>query len=131
MREDETRSRGLAKALRGRLTNAEAILWARLRRYERAHFRRQHPIGSYITDFACATARLVIEIDGATHSSELEKRHDEKRDAYLASEGWHVLRVSNVDVYENLEGVFQVIERWLPPPRPSAAFLSRSTPKKS
>lgn len=103
------------------MTEAEVILWSRLRR-KAVHgrsFRRQHPIGPYIADFACRSARLVIEVDGATHSTDHEIAYDKKRDEYMTARGWRVFRISNMDVYRNLDDVLDVIFRAVPPPRPS------------
>jgi very-short-patch-repair endonuclease len=93
------------------MTNAEIILWTRLRRGGLAgcHFRRQHPIGPYIADFACRSMRLVIEIDGAAHGSSEEIAYDLRRDAYLHGRGYFVLRFWNHEIYENLGGVLDRI----------------------
>jgi len=122
MREQESNSRQYARQMRGDLTNAEAILWAHLRKgqLDGWHVRRQHPIGPFITDFACAKARLVIEIDGATHGSDRIEA-DAKRTAFLESQGWRVLRVWNTDIYDNLDGVMQAIRAELSPLRPETA----------
>jgi very-short-patch-repair endonuclease len=124
VRRRERRSRRLAKNLRQRLTDAETIMWSQLRllRSKGAAFRRQHPIGAYIADFACQHAKLVVEIDGATHSSDTEHLHDQRRDVYLRSRGWRLLRVWNTDVYENLDGVMRAIDSALPPPRHERSF---------
>tara|TARA_R110002073_G_scaffold121737_4_gene264492 strand:+ start:6505 stop:6945 length:441 start_codon:yes stop_codon:yes gene_type:complete len=121
MREQETRSRSFAKEMRRDLTNAEAILWAHLRKGQINgwRFRRQHPIGPYIADFACAKIKLVIEVDGATHGSAREQAADAKRSEFLESKGWRVLRVWNTDIYDNLDGVMQAICAALPPSGPS------------
>src|SRR6202166_4199115 len=88
-----------ARALRRRLTNAETILWSKLRHgVGGMRFRRQHPIGPYIADFACIRARLVVEVDGATHSSDEERLHDARREAFLRSQSWQIIRVTNVEV---------------------------------
>lgn len=107
----DIKSKSFAKQLRGRLTNAETILWSRLRRnaIHGRRFRRQHPIGPYIADFACMPIRLVVEVDGATHGSEEERRHDQIREDYLRQHGWHVLRIWNADVFDNLDGVLETI----------------------
>lgn len=117
MRENETRSRPLARVLRRKLTNAETILWSRLRggRLNGWLFRRQHPVGPYVADFACVKAQLIVEVDGATHSSLREQTHDRDRTAYLESQGWQVLRVWNTDVYDNLNGVMDAVLAALPP----------------
>ncbi len=108
---DRTETRKFAKALRRKLTRAETILWSRLRRDQIAgyRFRRQHPIGPYVADFACVPAMLVVEVDGATHSTDEELDHDRKRDAYLKKHGWRVCRVWNEDVYKNSDGVLEAI----------------------
>jgi len=76
-------------------------------------------IGPYIADFACTAVRLVVEVDGATHSSSEELAHDARRTKYLESLGWAVLRVLNTDVYENMDGVWLAIAAQLPPPTAS------------
>ncbi|MGB8366344.1 MAG: endonuclease domain-containing protein [Rhizomicrobium sp.] len=110
MRSATKKSRKFAKELRRKLTNAEAILWSRLRRHPTHKFRRQHPIGRYIADFACVEARVVIEVDGATHSSEAELDHDHVRAAYMKRQGWRTVRVLNDDVYRCLNDVLDWIE---------------------
>jgi very-short-patch-repair endonuclease len=108
-----------ARSLRQNMTKAEVILWMHLRKraMKGARFRRQHPIGPYIADFACPNSKLVVEVDGATHSSE-QLAYDTRRTKYLESEGWTVLRVTNTDIYENIDGVWRSIAaRLAPPPR--------------
>ena len=85
MREKETRSRSMARVLRRKLTDAETILWSRLRGggLNGWRFRRQHPVGNYVADFACVKAHLIIEVDGATHSSPKQRAHDAARTTYL------------------------------------------------
>ena len=115
--------------LRRTMTHAETILWSRLR-LRSAHgrtFRRQHPIGPYIADFACVPARTVIEIDGDTHSTDAELAHDRRRDAFLRAEGWRVIRVSNEEVYKNLNNLLDMIFDQIPPPS-RVRMRSRSTP---
>jgi very-short-patch-repair endonuclease len=103
--------RNRARSLRGTLTAAELILWSRLRRnaVSGCHFRRQHPIGPYIADFACLSVRLVIELEGATHGSDVELAHDACRDSYLRRRDFVVLRFWNHEIYENLDGVLNRI----------------------
>jgi very-short-patch-repair endonuclease len=100
-----------ARTLRKQLTPAEELLWARLRgrRFQGWKFVRQAPIGPYIVDFLCRRVLLVVEVDGATHSTDEEISHDERRTAFLAGEGYRVLRVGNVDIRDNLEGVEETI----------------------
>jgi len=93
-----------ARALRRKLTNAEVLVWWQLRKdVHGIRFRRQHPVGPYIADFACVRARLIIEIDGGTHVSEAEVGYDRRRGRYLRSQGWFVLRLRNEDVYDALD----------------------------
>jgi very-short-patch-repair endonuclease len=89
------------------MTRAETLLW----RYVKAEhldglsFRRQTPIGSYIVDFVCHTARVIVELDGEAHDFEVRQRSDARRDQWLASRGYITLRFTNDDVLSNLEGV--------------------------
>jgi very-short-patch-repair endonuclease len=119
MRDLERASLMRAKALRRRLTGAETILWSRLRpRASSApRFRRQHPIGPFIADFACALHRLVIEVDGSAHWTETERAYDLRRERYLQSLGWHVVRIRNDDVYKRLDETLAAIFAALPPRR--------------
>ena len=103
-----------ARALRRLMTDAERRLWRALRhrQVQGCRFRRQHPIGPYIADFACLERRLIVEIDGSQHAASTT---DPARDAYLRRHGFRVLRVWNHDVLANFEGVcdviFQLLER--------------------
>jgi very-short-patch-repair endonuclease len=101
-----------ARALRASQTSAEAKLWQALRNRKLARwkFRRQHPIDRYIVDFVTLDGKLIIEVDGVTHSKPSEARYDKTRTEILETSGFLVLRVSNTDVYENLEGVLEMIE---------------------
>ncbi|MBS0275259.1 MAG: endonuclease domain-containing protein [Proteobacteria bacterium] len=106
-----------ARELRKRMTHAEVILWSRLRPlvWPFHRFRRQHPIGPYIADFACPLSRLVVEVDGATHGSDVERAYDRKRDGYMRLHGWQVVRVTNEDVYKYLNETLDLIARQAPP----------------
>jgi very-short-patch-repair endonuclease len=63
----------------------------------------------FVVDFICFEARLIVEVDGATHSSDAEIARDQRRDAILRENGNAVLRFNNVEVYENLDGVLETI----------------------
>jgi len=117
LRKEEEHSQSFARALRKRMTKAEVVLWKALKEANRhgCNFRRQHPIGPYVADFASALDRLVIEVDGETHGSDTEVRHDTRRDAYLRSRGWRVIRVSNDDIYTDVERIVEIILAQLPP----------------
>lgn len=87
------------------MSDAERKLWHALR-YKQLNghrFRRQHPIGRYIADFACIEQKLVIELDGGQHQE--QTGYDEFRSDFMATQGWQVLRFWNNDVLNNLEGV--------------------------
>lgn len=96
------------------MTRAEVILWTRLQKRQvmGLHFRKQHPVTPYIADFACVEAKLIIEVDGATHTGEDERAHDERRRQYLEAQGWSILRVWNDEVYRNETGVVETIMNW-------------------
>jgi very-short-patch-repair endonuclease len=106
-----TRLASLARSLRRNATNAERRLWQGLRRKEVAGFRsrRQVPLGGFIADFASFDARLVIEVDGATHWTDEELAHDAARTTALAAQGFAILRFTNDAVFRNLEGVLETI----------------------
>ncbi len=72
-------------------------------------FRRQHRIDRYIVDFVTLDGKLIVEVDGETHSTAKQLAQDEERTRILTSLGFHIVRVTNVDVYENLEGVQEMI----------------------
>jgi very-short-patch-repair endonuclease len=106
----ESDKKAAARRFRKKMTRAEVLLWWRLRReYQGWSFRRQHPIGPYIADFACIAARLVIEIDGATHRTAEQLAHDQHRTRYLEASGWRVVRFWNAEIVENRDGVRETI----------------------
>jgi very-short-patch-repair endonuclease len=106
-----TKLRGRARSLRRDSTDAERLIWNELRahRMRGASFRRQTPIGPYIADFVCHAANLVIELDGGQHFHEANIRRDERREAFLESKGFRVLRFNNHDVMANRLGVLEAI----------------------
>lgn len=107
------------------MTDAEKRLWYLLRdrRLSGYKFRRQVPIGPYIADFVCLSARLIVELDGGQHAEQTKK--DKVRDAWLKSQRFRVLRFWDNDVLANTEGVLQAIlehcENSTPHPHPSPA----------
>jgi very-short-patch-repair endonuclease len=104
-----------ARALRASQTSAEATLWYKLRgrRLARWKFRRQHPIDRYVVDFATIEGKLVVDLDGVTHGEPDEIARDKARTRVLEGCGFLVIRFSNVDVYENIDGVLETIESTL------------------
>ncbi|MCE9561932.1 MAG: endonuclease domain-containing protein [Planctomycetes bacterium] len=91
-----------ARQMRHEPTPAEEVLWRLLRNYRLANLksRRQHPIGRYIADFYIASASLVIELDGDTHTTEEGIEHDRVRHCYLESLGLMIIRFWNFEVKE-------------------------------
>jgi very-short-patch-repair endonuclease len=101
-----------AKELRTAATDAEKKLWSLLRNHglDGHKFRRQHPIGPFIADFACVESLLVVEADGGQHN---ESSGDERRMAWLNAQGWKVIRFWNDDILKNGDGVHDEILRVL------------------
>jgi very-short-patch-repair endonuclease len=100
-----------ARDLRKNATDAEKLLWSRIRRKQLkdTQFYRQRIVGDYIVDFFCPKAKIVIELDGEQHFTPEGKIKDRQRDSYLNELGIRVLRFTNVEVMNNIEGVLQVI----------------------
>lgn len=104
-----------ARALRRAMTPQERKLWRALRSaMPVTHWRKQVPMGRYTVDFACHSAKLIIEIDGGQHGSEAGQAHDAARTAFLTSEGYRVLRFWNNEVDTNIDGVLVAIATSLP-----------------
>ena len=95
-----------ARALRANTTAAEDKLWQELkgRRLEGLKFVRQMPIGPCFVDFACREAKIVVEIDGGTHSTDEELARDRGRTRCLESAGYRVFRAHNIEVFEKMDG---------------------------
>lgn len=98
-----------AGELRKQTTPAEQKLWAHLRlmRDQGIHFRRQHAIESFITDFCAPRKKLIIELDGSQHLE--QKDYDEERTQFLEAQGYRVLRFWNNDVMNNMDAVLKAI----------------------
>lgn len=93
-----------ARTLRQTMTDAERALWRRLRHDQLGvRFRRQHPVGPYVADFACRPLRLIVEVDGGQHATRAAP--DRRRDAWLKEQGFSVLRFWNHDVLGDLDAV--------------------------
>jgi very-short-patch-repair endonuclease len=99
--------------LRTNSTEAERVLWRhiRYRQLDGFKFRRQRPVGSYVCDFICLEARLIVELDGGQHVE--QAAYDSRRDAFLWSRGFRVLRFWNGDALTNTAGVVETILRAL------------------
>ncbi|MEN8613859.1 endonuclease domain-containing protein [Dehalogenimonas sp. THU2] len=100
----------ISRTLRKHMTDAELRLWSKIRMKQIGYqFYRQKPIGNYIADFYCPRARLVVEVDGGHHYSGDTALHDKARDEYMVRLGLTVIRLSNADVMNNLDGAVQAI----------------------
>lgn len=118
-----------ARALRREATPAERALWVFLARSQTgAKFSRQMPLGAFFADFLCRELSLVVELDGFSHDVAPER--DASRDAWMAAQGYTVLRFTNDDVLGNVEGVVRAIRAEIerlrdrgevPTPNPSRA----------
>ena len=102
---------GLARQLRRNQTDAERLLWSRLRalQLEGIKFRRQHPIGNYIVDFVTLEEMLIIELDGGQHYESATREYDEQRSTWFNEQGYSVIRFRDNEVLTNIEGVLTVI----------------------
>lgn len=102
-----------AKAMRSAPTDAEARLWRHLRakRFDGFKFKRQQPLGPYIVDFVCFGRRLVIEVDGSQHASQLER--DAARSQWLTGQGFRVCRFWNDEVLRDTQRVLEQIQQML------------------
>jgi very-short-patch-repair endonuclease len=109
MRGRNEKTIGIARRLRVNQTDAEKVLWNRIRnrQIDGHKFVRQVPILGYICDFVCRERRLIVEVDGGQHN---ESAADAIRDRRLMDEGYRVLRFWNNDVLGNIEGVLMTIQ---------------------
>ena len=97
--------------MRKPMTKHEALLWYRFLRSYRPRFQRQKTIGSYIVDFYCHEAKIVIELDGAQHYEENAMGYDAVRTQFLNAAGIEVLRFPNAAVDKDFVGVCAVVEQ--------------------
>ena len=98
-----------ARRLRIDQTGVERLLWGKLRNRQLGgwKWKRQVPRGPYIADFACIEANVIVELDGGQHSDQVD--YDTRRTGFLQSEGFTLLRIWNMEVVENLDGVCETI----------------------
>lgn len=118
---DQPESLCRVRAARKLSTPPERLLWQvlRSRKLHGHKFRRQVWLGPFIADFFCAEAGLVIEVDGDTHAG--QQTYDQRRTAWLRQEGFNLVRFTNADVMQNLDGVLEHIASLLPSPSQPAA----------
>jgi very-short-patch-repair endonuclease len=97
-----------ARVLRRGMTDSERKLWSGLRAEQLGvKFRRQHPLGNYVADFACLAPKLIVELDGSQHQRQQE--YDARREAFFESNGFSVVRFSTNEPLINLKGVLSAI----------------------
>ena len=108
---NESKKTPLRRTLRKNPTEPERLLWNRIRNRQilGIKFRRQQGIGRYIVDFYCAQYSLVIELDGDSHFTDEGIAYDQVRDEFLRTLGLIVLRFTNSDVMQNIDGVLTII----------------------
>jgi very-short-patch-repair endonuclease len=129
------RKQEFARQMRAQPTDAERVLWQRLRHditLSGSHFRRQALVGPFIVDFASRKAKLVIELDGGQH--DWQQASDALRTHQIEAAGYRVLRFWNHDVIGNLEGVLSEIQHALPPtpdPSPQGGGEARQRAKRA
>lgn len=103
-----------ARLLRKTMSKPEVMLWQQLRKKPLGiKFRRQHPIGSYIVDFYCPSAKLAIEVDGMAHDMGTIPEHDRRREWELSQQGVETIRISAQDVLHDAEDVADRILRYV------------------
>jgi very-short-patch-repair endonuclease len=122
-----------ARRLRKDETSAEKRLWEQLRNrtLDGHKFVRQAPAGPYIADFMCRAHKLIVEADGATHSTAAELERDRDRTRFLEAEGYRVLRFQNDEILHGMDEVLTIICSALariPSPPPSPGDGSPSSP---
>ena len=112
------RKTAFSKHLRRNQTAAETLIWAELRNRKCGgyKFRRQVPIGTYVVEFLCVAQKIIVEIDGPSHLDAVD--YDANRTRILESQGYHVIRLTNDDVFEDLDASIEAIWHSLENARP-------------
>jgi very-short-patch-repair endonuclease len=98
-----------ARTLRKNMTTEERKLWYEFLREYPVKFSRQKVLGRYIVDFYCAKAKLVIELDGLQHYEDKNIEEDTVRTEYLSGFGLSVIRIPNIEIKNNFQGVCEYI----------------------
>ena len=101
----------LSKGHRKDPTPAERNLWFLFLKEFKPYFYWQRQIGGFIVDFCCPKAKLVVEVDGDSHFTEQGRAYDAERSVYLERQGLRILRFTNAEVRENLEGIGESIRQ--------------------
>ena len=99
-----------SQKLRKNMTKEERHLWYDFLKNYPVQFKRQYPIGSYIVDFYCDKAKLVVELDGSQHCEPERLGYDGMRTAFLQQKGLYVLRISNLDVMRQFRSVCETVD---------------------
>ncbi len=101
----------LRQKLRNESPQAEIILWSQLKsgQLKGLKFIRQYGVGSYVVDFYCPKLKLAIEVDGDSHFKKGAEEYDKKRQKFIEQFNIKFLRVTNTDIYENLDGVIEEV----------------------
>ncbi len=118
-----------AKRLRKEMTPQELRLWYRFLRTYPVKIYKQRIIGNYIVDFYCASARLIIEVDGSQHYEDCGKEHDAERTAYFESLGLTVVRYSNREINCNFGAVCEQINQIIQERRTLSVGCADTSPK--
>ena len=119
----------LARNLRKNTTIQERRLWNLLknRQFHNLKFKRQQPIGDYIVDFICKEAKIIIEVDGGQHNESENIKYDKTRTEFLNGLGYKVIRIWNNEIYENIEGVIDILEHAIQPSPRNLSFRKAQT----
>jgi len=110
---NKTAQKDTRRELRKNMPIAEILLWAKLRGKGLlgCKFRRQYSVGNYVVDFYCPSLKLAVEVDGESHYVSGAAEYDRLRQSAIEKYGIHFLRVTNRDIYDNLEGVlYRIME---------------------
>lgn len=113
---NQRRQKDLRRELRKDQSSVERLLWSRLRNRQLLDFkfRRQYGIGAFVVDYCCPDCKLVIEADGDSHYlTEAVVKRDMERQKYIEDLGFIVLRFTNKEIIDNIDGVLEVILRYL------------------
>ena len=114
--------------LRSHLPKAEAVLWMHLSRHQMLgyKFRRQYSVDQYIIDFYCPELKLAIEVDGESHFTRAAREYDRQRQDHIEAFGIRFLRITNIDILENIGGVLDEIANNISEIEKVAGFLTPS-----
>ena len=119
-----------ARTLRRKMTLPEGLLWQQLRQRPMGlKFRSQHPIGNLVVDFYCASHRLVVEVDGIAHDMGDNPARDLRRDVWLRSQGFHVVRIPASEVLRSPVAAAQSLVSLCSAEPPPSALRAATSPK--